>query len=118
MRFESGVLDLHSIAGAGSSIDLLAKVGVASIEARTLYLSAKLAEGLAARGWILVSARTDERERSPIIVFRHASLDANACYSRLTEGGVIVSLREGLLRASPHFYNNEDDIDRLLDALP
>ena len=117
-RFESGVLDLHSIAGAGSSIDLLASAGIASIEAHTLALSDKLAEGLAARGWIVLSARTKEHERSPIIVFRHASLDASAFHSRLTEAGVIVSLREGVLRASPHFYNNEDDIERLLDALP
>jgi selenocysteine lyase/cysteine desulfurase len=31
---------------------------------------------------------------------------------------VIVSLREGLVRVSPHFYNSEDEIDRLLAALP
>lgn len=117
-RFESGVLDLHSIAGAGSSIDLLAKVGIASIEAHTLALAHRLAEGLIARGYILVNARTRPRECSPIVVFRHASLEASTCHSRLREADVIVSLREGMLRASPHFYNNENDVDRLLNALP
>jgi len=29
-----------------------------------------------------------------------------------------IAFREGRLRASPHFYNTEEQIDRLVDALP
>jgi selenocysteine lyase/cysteine desulfurase len=28
-----------------------------------------------------------------------------------------VEERSGLLRCSPHFYNTDEDVDRLLDAL-
>jgi len=31
---------------------------------------------------------------------------------------VIVSVRGDVIRVSPHFYNNEDDLERLLAALP
>jgi len=41
-----------------------------------------------------------------------------ACLHRLAASGVIVSVREGALRVSPHFYNTEDEIDQFLDALP
>jgi selenocysteine lyase/cysteine desulfurase len=31
---------------------------------------------------------------------------------------VAVSLRGQVIRVAPHFYNNEEDLDRLLLALP
>jgi selenocysteine lyase/cysteine desulfurase len=38
-------------------------------------------------------------------------------YERLRKGNVIVSLREGNLRVSPHVYNTERDIDRLISVV-
>ena len=38
--------------------------------------------------------------------------------TRLREAGVIVSLRSDFLRASAHYYNSDQDLDRLLEALP
>jgi len=35
----------------------------------------------------------------------------------LRERGIHTSARSGRIRVSPHFYNNEDDIDLLLEAL-
>ena len=58
----------------------------------------------AARGpYICVAAR--QPENTP------------ALFERLREAGVFVSLREGALRISPHLYNSERDIDRLLSVL-
>jgi selenocysteine lyase/cysteine desulfurase len=116
-RYETGVLNLHGIAAAGASLDILTQVGLPAIEAHVLSLADHLAEGLAMRGCDIMSARTNVLERSPIVVFRHPELSASACHHKLIEAGVIVSLREGAVRASPHFYNTNDDIDRLLDAL-
>jgi selenocysteine lyase/cysteine desulfurase len=117
-RFETGVLNLHGIAGVGANLDLLDHIGIAAIEARVLSLTDRLAEGLAARGYEIAGARTNARQRSAIVVFRHPRIEPSTCHRRLVEASVVVSLREGAVRASPHFYNNEDDIDRLLAALP
>jgi selenocysteine lyase/cysteine desulfurase len=118
MRFETGVLNLHGIAGVGASLDLLHRVGIRAIETRVLSLADRLASSLHARGYTIVGSRSEQGERSAIVTFRHPRMDINACHRRLMEVGVVVSLREGAIRASPHFYNTEEDIDRLLDALP
>ena len=36
----------------------------------------------------------------------------------LEKQGVVIVVREGRLRASPHFYNTQAQIDQLVDALP
>lgn len=118
MRFETGVLNLHGLAGVGASLNLLHRVGIPTIEARVLALADRLADSLNVRGYTIVGSRSKRAERSAIVTFRHPRMDTNTCHRRLMEAGVVVSLRESAIRASPHFYNTEDDIDRLLDALP
>ena len=34
------------------------------------------------------------------------------------EQGIGVAARAGRFRVSPHFYNTEEEIDRMLEALP
>jgi selenocysteine lyase/cysteine desulfurase len=57
------------------------------------------------------------REASPIVTGRWADRDAVEIASRLKDRNVIVSARHGRLRVSAHFYNNEDDLARLREAL-
>jgi selenocysteine lyase/cysteine desulfurase len=40
-----------------------------------------------------------------------------ALYEKLRKENIIVSLREGNIRVSPHVYNTEQDIDRLIAAI-
>jgi selenocysteine lyase/cysteine desulfurase len=39
-----------------------------------------------------------------------------ALYQKLRSENIIVSLREGNIRVSPHLYNTERDIDRLISV--
>ena len=54
----------------------------------------------------------DPEHRAGIVAV--APRDPVAASERLTEAGVIHSLREGAIRLSPHFYNTEEEIDRAL----
>jgi len=55
-------------------------------------------------------------ERSGIVVFRHGE-DPAALADFLHQNGFIVRCRGGGVRAAPHFYIDEGDLDRLVDAV-
>ncbi len=54
-------------------------------------------------------------QRGALITIK--SRDVQALVGRLAARGIIVSSREHNLRVSPHFYNNHQDIERVLEAL-
>jgi selenocysteine lyase/cysteine desulfurase len=61
---------------------------------------------------------TDSGRRSNIVRLAAEEQSKTAmAFRRLRERGVIVSLREGAIRISPHLYNDEADIEQLLDGL-
>jgi selenocysteine lyase/cysteine desulfurase len=116
-RFEPGIPNFLGIAGLEAVLDLLFEVGIERIEDQVKHLTDRLASGLLERGYRLAAPR-DGGQWSGIVSFsseNHASADLLA---RLEQGGVSVALREGLIRVSPHFYNDETDVERLLALLP
>ncbi|RMF38131.1 MAG: aminotransferase class V-fold PLP-dependent enzyme, partial [Chloroflexi bacterium] len=78
------------------------------IEAWTHHLTELLIEDLQRRGYRILSNR-DPRRRSAIVTFAPAG-DPKAAWERLRAAGVVLSLREGYLRVSPHGYNTEDEV--------
>ena len=38
-------------------------------------------------------------------------------HRKLEENGVVCAPREGMLRFSPHFYNDDAEVDRLIELL-
>lgn len=116
-RFETGIVNYQGIAALGASLEFLAGIGIDVIERRVLMLSERLGAGLLAKGCRVLGAPRNRDERSAIVTFLHPGLESEACYRRLLEAGVVTCLREGAIRVSPHVYNTEDEIDRLLDAL-
>jgi cysteine desulfurase / selenocysteine lyase len=54
---------------------------------------------------------------SPIVAAKFENRDVSALARALKEKRVLVSARRGHLRVSPHFYNNEQDLEILSAAL-
>ena len=117
-RFEEGVWNLSGILGLGAAVNLLVRAGAARVEAQVLRLADRLRDELPKRGYQLVAPGRLPAERSGIVSFRHPRMVPAEVHSRLRDAGVVLSWRGDFLRASPHFYNNDVDIDRLLEALP
>ena len=82
-----------------------------------LALTDRLCEGLARKGYHVRSPRGD-RERSGIVIFDSAAHPTDDIFQRLAADDVIVSVRGGAIRVSPHYYNTEAEIERLLNLLP
>jgi selenocysteine lyase/cysteine desulfurase len=114
-RFESGTLNLPGIFGLGAAIEFLFEVGIEKIHKRVLALNDILADGLCERGLKIVSP-LDFEKRSGIISFIPDTSPQRVVQS-LFDQKVLVSERKGLIRVSPHFYNNGADIQRFFEAL-
>jgi cysteine desulfurase/selenocysteine lyase len=115
-RFESGTLNTYGIIALGASLEILLEAGMNEVERRVLSLTERAAAGLAERGWQVISSRA-EGETSGIVTAVHPDHDAGETVRRLAKRGVIVADRAGRFRVSPHFYNTEAEIDRLLAEL-
>src|SRR5262249_8386238 len=117
-RFDGGSYNLAGIWGLGASIEWLLEIGVGRIWERVRTLTERLAEGVKSKGHRLVGWRRPGEE-SGIVAFVSAKHDHTRIVSHLREEyRTVIAARLGRLRASPHFYNTEDEIDQLIDHLP
>lgn len=115
-RFESGTLNVYGIAALGGSLEILLEAGPEAVEERVLALADCAAQGLAGRGFQVLSSRRPG-ETSGIVMVTHPRHTADELVEHLAQRGVVVAARAGRLRVAPHFYNTEEEIDRLLDGL-
>ncbi|MEE8509333.1 MAG: aminotransferase class V-fold PLP-dependent enzyme [Myxococcota bacterium] len=115
-RFEEGTPNTAGIFGLGAAIDLLLEVGIEDIGRRVLALTDRLVRGLEQRGARVLSPRADGLA-SGIVSFTWTGEAPRETARRLLTQEVFVVARRGGVRASPHFYNSEDEIDRLLASL-
>ncbi|MDD9878209.1 MAG: aminotransferase class V-fold PLP-dependent enzyme [Magnetovibrio sp.] len=97
------------------SAEYVRKIGLAHIEARVRELTTRLIDAAEACQ-IRVRTPAPWAERAGIVSL-DLGTDAGDTVARLKDQGIIVSYKDGHLRASVHFYNDEDDIDRLIAAL-
>jgi cysteine desulfurase / selenocysteine lyase len=117
LAWESGTNGSALFYGLEQSLIVLTTAGIENIANHIARLTDRLCDRLPAN-YDVVSARTST-ERSHIVSIRHRDGIAPSRLAKdLEEQDVIVSPRGEFLRIAPHLYNNEQDIDRLIDALP
>lgn len=118
-RFECGTINGFGIAGLGGSLEILLEAGPEAIERRVLALAERAAAGFEAAGFTLAAPRGDSfrGETSGIVAGTHPKRDSEELAQALAERGVVVSARAGRLRAAPHFYNSEAEIDHFVAIL-
>lgn len=117
-RFECGTLTIPAFLALHASADLLHRVGTDFISARLKLLGDRLITGATAKGWQVVSPREATRWSGAVVMIK-PGLDLKAEAARLRRDHKIeLAVREGRLRATPHFYNTETEIDLLIEVLP
>ena len=102
--------------GLARSIEYLLRIGVERIWEHNLRLADLLIEGLEERGVEIVSPQNEE-ERTSIVAARLSGQTATEVAQHLNSRRVVVSARQGLLRFSPHLYNEPSDIERALEEI-
>ena len=116
-RYESGTLNTVGIHGLGAAVDLIHEIGVGNVSERVLDLTDRLRAGLQERGHEVFGPSARE-ECSGIVSFVPRTRTAEQVVGQLRAERILVSARSGKVRVSPHFYNSEGEIDRLLELLP
>jgi len=117
-KFDTGSYNLAGIYAMGASLEMFLELGIEAIWQRVKQLTDHLVQRLEAKGYRVISSRR-QGEASGIVAFVSDRHDQADLQHRLQhEHGVVIALREGRLRASPHFYNTIAEIDQLADLLP
>ncbi|HEY7087524.1 MAG TPA: aminotransferase class V-fold PLP-dependent enzyme [Tepidisphaeraceae bacterium] len=117
-RFECGTYNIPGLLGLKASLDLLMSVGTENIANRLHHLGERLEILLEQKGYAVLSPR-GVGQWSGITSFRSAVHDHEQIVKMLRkEKKTEIALREGRLRASPHFYNTDEQMERLVEALP
>jgi len=117
-RYEAGTYNMPGIFALGGAVGLTLEIGLEAIAGRLLQLTNRLTAGLREKGYRVISSRT-AAEASGIVAFVSDVHDHEKVQAHLeAEHRIIIALRCGRLRASPHFYNTEREIDQLIEALP
>ncbi len=110
-RYEGGMIPFPLLFAMEASVKLILDLGVEAIAARALWLAALARDRLRELGADI------ETQDSPIVAARFPAADASALVRALAADRILVAARHGLLRVSPHFYNDEEDVGRLVWAL-
>jgi selenocysteine lyase/cysteine desulfurase len=120
-RYEPGVLNAVGIYGMKAALELLLGAGVENISARILELKKSLLEKLDPLGFHVLGPREGEHA-SGITTVWHPTGSIARMARALEQAGVVASLRfdrsgREYLRFSPHFYNTEEELERVAEVL-
>ena len=117
-RFELGTPHFQNIVALKAAIKYTSKIGIKQIEKRILGLTNYLIDKLVNIDIEILSPVAEKKYRSGIIVFKPKRENPSQIVMKLQKmNQIIVSARGKGIRVSPHFYNNEEDIDNLISAL-
>ena len=111
-RFDSGTPPVPNIYAGIAGIELVERAGVEAIAAHVRGLNERLLAGL---DEIAATVATPRGSYGALVCV--ASTDPEALVAALAAERIVTSSRDRNLRISPHLYNVDEDVDRILEAL-
>jgi selenocysteine lyase/cysteine desulfurase len=113
-RFEAGTPPVVNCYAAEAGLKIILETGTDTIEQRVRALTRRCMVKLADIGWPAITPADDAR-RGPMVAV--PSRDAAGLFARLLEQDIVTSFRDNNVRATIHFYNSDEDIDRFVAAM-
>ncbi len=121
-RFDLGNYNFPAAAGVDASLELITRIGTRRIEEHVTRLAGRLASGLAQLG--LRVAGTGGELAGIVCVGRHGAgghdssddPETQRLAQALRASGVRLSVRQGMVRLSFHLYNDDCDVDHVLEV--
>lgn len=121
-RYEAGTANLAGLAGLKASLELLLEVGIENIATELLRKRAWVVPRLREKGYEVLQADAPPECSGGMITFHKPGADLAALHQKLLAANIVTSLRSDrsarkLLRLSPHFYNTDAELERVLELL-
>ena len=122
-KYEAGTHNLLGIVGLVAAMELILELGVENIARELLRKRALLVPALQAKGCTVLQADAPAENASGIVSFHRPGSDLAALHQKLTDAGVVTSLRgdragQQYIRLSPHYYNTDAELERVLGMVP
>jgi selenocysteine lyase/cysteine desulfurase len=115
-RYEGGTFPLATFVGLAASLELLTQQPLEHVHQRLRYLTDLACERLQRLG-AAIATRRQEGHDSGIIAFELPGQEPHQVVQRCRAHGVYLNVRAGRIRLSPHVYNDEGDLERLIGVL-
>jgi cysteine desulfurase/selenocysteine lyase len=120
-KFQTGFRNYVGIVGLESSANYLYRYGMENIRKKNIHLSNMLRDELSKNNKITLYGPENTEERTSIISFTIEGLEPQTVVEKLEKQDIILAVREiydkKIIRASPHFFNTESEILRVIDAI-
>ena len=121
-KFEAGTHNLIGLIGLIAAMELALEIGVDNIAVELARKRARLVPVLQAKGFSVLNPEPKLENTGGITSIFQPGKDLAPLHKKLTDAGVIASLRndrkgQNYLRFSPHFYNTDAELQRVLELL-
>ena len=93
---------------------MLLRVGAPAIGKRNYAITRRCMHRLEEIGWASITPGEDARRGATVAV---PSRDSAALSAELMKRDIVTSYRDDNVRASFHFYNNEDDVESFITEM-
>ncbi|HET7345145.1 MAG TPA: aminotransferase class V-fold PLP-dependent enzyme [Nitrososphaeraceae archaeon] len=120
-RFQAGFRNWSGVAGLEASLIYLKKIGMKTIRERNIKLANLLREEISKINGATLYGPEKEDKRTSIVSFSIQDKDSKNLVAKLEKQNMILAVRDiftkKIVRASPHFFNTESEIQTVVDAI-
>jgi selenocysteine lyase/cysteine desulfurase len=121
-KYEAGTHNLLGIVGLVAAMELILEIGVENISRELLRKRSWLVPALQQKGYTVLQADAAPEAASCIVSFFRPGMELAPLHQKLLDAGVVTSLRgdragQKYIRLSPHFYNTDAELKRVLEII-
>jgi cysteine desulfurase/selenocysteine lyase len=120
-KFQTGFRNYVGFVGLEASIDYMLQFGLDNIHKKIMKLANLMRTELSKISGISLYGPDDESERTSIVSFTIDGQEPQQVVEKLEKEKIILAVREILdkkiIRASPHFFNSEAEIQKVVDEI-
>jgi len=120
-KFQTGFRNYVGIVGLESSVKYLLNFGMENIRKKNQKLSNLFRDELEKISDVVLYGPDDPDKRTSIVSFNIKNFDPEKVVEKLEKQNIILAVREimekKIIRVSPHFFNNESDMLKVIDEI-